>query len=93
MFSCEFYEISKNTFFTEHLQAIASGPSLFLIKNICERLLLFWSDKHKGAIRTLSNNYESAFFAKMVHDIFLNTSLLYLTYPILSFFMMEVVII
>ena len=25
VFSCEFYEISKNTFFTEHLWATASG--------------------------------------------------------------------
>ena len=24
VFSCEFYEISKNTFFTEHLQTTAS---------------------------------------------------------------------
>ena len=27
VFSCEFCEISKNTFFTEHLWATASGPS------------------------------------------------------------------
>ena len=27
VFSCEFYEISKNTFFTEHLRKTASGIS------------------------------------------------------------------
>ena len=30
MFSCEFYEISKNTFFIEHLRATASvHPNIF----------------------------------------------------------------
>ena len=37
MFSCAFYEISKNTSFTEHLPTTASGLLLtidFLFKNI-----------------------------------------------------------
>ena len=31
VFSCEFCEISKNTFSTEHLQVIASGLALLFI--------------------------------------------------------------
>ena len=30
MFSCEFFEISKNTFFTEHPWATASGVPIIL---------------------------------------------------------------
>ena len=33
VFSCEFSEISKNTYFTEHLHATASA-TLFLLKSI-----------------------------------------------------------
>ena len=36
VFSCEFCEISKNTFFTEHLLAIASVG----IENRCEVLVI-----------------------------------------------------
>ena len=34
VFSCEFWEISKNTFFTEHLWATASNSSLYTVVNI-----------------------------------------------------------
>ena len=34
MFSCEFCEISKNTFFTEHLRKIASGDYVFDMKSL-----------------------------------------------------------
>ena len=40
MFSCEFCEISKNTFSTEHLQETASDIKFIYIENIV-RLVLF----------------------------------------------------
>ena len=43
MFSCEFYEISKNTFFTEHLWLTASklGSDLLLLIEICTLKIFF----------------------------------------------------
>ena len=35
MFSCGFYEISKNTFLTEHLWTTASGMPFNESQNIC----------------------------------------------------------
>ena len=37
MFSCEFWEISKNTFLTEHLWATASESSYWQISVVCDR--------------------------------------------------------
>ena len=38
-FSCEFCEISRDTFFAEHLWATASNTLESLYKNKCERLI------------------------------------------------------
>ena len=40
VFSCEFYEISKNTFSTEHLQTTASGHSL---SKMMQRIINYFS--------------------------------------------------
>ena len=43
MFSCEFWEISQSTFFTEHLQATASlKKDFWIIKN---KIFEFWPHK------------------------------------------------
>ena len=45
MFSCEFCEISKNTFSTEHLQETASDIKFIYIENIVRLVyLLFYRD-------------------------------------------------
>ena len=36
MFSCEFCEIYKNTFFAEHLQATASDLSMLDVTGLCK---------------------------------------------------------
>ena len=38
MFSCEFCEVSKNTFFTEHLRATASNHGGYIKRTISHRL-------------------------------------------------------
>ena len=38
LFSCEFCEIFKNTFFTEHLLVTVSGPALFSLSWLCDLL-------------------------------------------------------
>ena len=63
MFSCEFYEISKNTFFTEHLRVTASElcqiPKqslhpirVFRISSLHFLLLLFLVEILKGSNST-----------------------------------------
>ena len=45
MFFCEFYKISKNTFFTEHLRTTASKHSnslVFILSNI--KISINWND-------------------------------------------------
>ena len=51
MFSCEFCEISKNTFFTEHLQATASANMLLKLANSYVSTSL-------QKIRNILSNYE-----------------------------------
>ena len=44
VFYCEFCEISKKIFFTEHLWVIASVPTIFRFKDlICTKLIYSWS--------------------------------------------------
>ena len=60
MFSCEICEISKNTFFTEHLRAAASETSKRYILDVwqgseykAERLWLTFAKKPPGLYKTL----------------------------------------
>ena len=46
MFSCEFYEIFKNTFFTEHLQVTAFDNTWY--NNILNIIWLFLLKKSKS---------------------------------------------
>ena len=48
MFSCELSEISKNTFFTEHLREPASGSSLSLLRTYVSLLFSFRMLDFKG---------------------------------------------
>ena len=61
VFSCEFCEISKNTFFTEHLWATASvyQTFLFFMKSIYGR-------GQRGVFKTLQNIYDEAFLWKQL---------------------------
>ena len=43
VFSCEFCEISKNTFFTEHIWVTASGSSKYLVAHFLNWVLPFFS--------------------------------------------------
>ena len=53
-FPCEFCEISKNTFLTEHLQTTASDLTCILIASVCNEkginFYLFFSDRITYAI-------------------------------------------
>ena len=42
MFSCEFCEISKNTFFTEHFWMAASGNKSLVLSSSCQIYSLVW---------------------------------------------------
>ena len=48
VFSCEFFEISKNTFFTEHLQEIASCYSHSTDSPLQKPVRFFFRDEYFG---------------------------------------------
>ena len=51
MFSCEFCEISKNSFFTEHLWATASGVPIILcsfMETFYRRFYILLSSERKA---------------------------------------------
>ena len=57
MFSCDFCEISKNTFFTEHLWGTASNSSL--------RLFIEVFELHTTEKRDVSSANNFGFYAKV----------------------------
>ena len=64
MFSCEFCEISKNTFFSEHLRATASGlyqvfsfSSCFYMIGSSLLIILFVMEVHLGPYQTFMTEF------------------------------------
>ena len=52
VFSCNFYEISKNTFFTEHLRLLLLIISLYYSESKEYNKLLYSHKKRKGSLET-----------------------------------------
>ena len=69
MLSCEFCEISKNTFFTEHLRTIASAyVKLMVIHNIHKIHAFYGGSMHSNAAAwILWRQY--AFYGGSMHSV------------------------
>ena len=67
MFSCEFCEISKNTFFTEHLQTTASVETVRKACNFIKKRL-----QHRYSPVNIPEFLEQLFFIEQLRSMLLN---------------------
>ena len=62
-FSCEFCEISKNTFFTEHLLATASCTSFFVVSSSKTFFCSLWKNKNKSTQTQAARQWKLEIFS------------------------------
>ena len=72
MFSCEFYEISKHTFFVEHLWVTASDPFYFSLISLLCPINIYWTFKNiSGGYKNFMHKFVSwALTLKCKNDFF-----------------------